>query len=193
MASVKDLLEAVDNFDWDAYNAELRPDFTDVFGNIVQVQGERANTVAGGDGFHNDDPFVQKRLTNYIGDRIEQLDETTKEDVKDLIRNVLDAAEDSTVGELGDKIAELVQEKFDGYADWRADRIARTETAIAYNYGNVFGYRQAGVEKVEVSDGDDDEECAAADGQIWTLEEALAKPLAHPNCERDFSPVLEEE
>jgi hypothetical protein len=50
---------------------------------------------------------------------------------------------------------------------------------------------QAGVTHVEVSDGDDDDDCADADGQVWTLEEALANPIAHPNCVRSFAPADE--
>jgi hypothetical protein len=47
-----------------------------------------------------------------------------------------------------------------------------------------------GVKEVEVLDGDDDEECASANGQIWTLEEASDNPLGHPNCTRAFAPHL---
>ena len=60
---------------------------------------------------------------------------------------------------------------------------------IMGNHGTVVASRQAGVTHVEVSDGDDDEACAHANGQVWTLEEALANPVAHPNCTRSFSPV----
>jgi hypothetical protein len=193
MATVRELLALIDAFDWASYHEDLKGEFAAIFGNIVDLQGQRGADRAGGS-WNNDDAFVQRSLTTYVGDRIVELDKTTKTDVGDLIRGLLESDEGAgTTIELGDAIAEKVQEKFAGYEDWRADRIARTETSVAYNFGNIFGYRQAGVEEVEVSDGDGDEECAAANGQTWTLEEALANPVAHPNCERDFSPNVSKE
>jgi len=189
--TVTEVLALVDKFDWASYNEDLKGEFADIFGNIVVSQGERGAARAGLDVFNAEDPFVQRRLTAYVGDRITQLDETTRDNVSDLIRTMLeDDAGIGSVGELGDRIAENVRERFDGFADYRADRIARSETAIAYNYGNILGYRQAGVEEVVVSDGDGDPECAAADGQVWPLAKALENPIAHPNCERDFSPKV---
>ncbi|MBU7015544.1 MAG: hypothetical protein HXS43_12030, partial [Theionarchaea archaeon] len=47
--------------------------------------------------------------------------------------------------------------------------------------------------QVRVLDGDGCEECIEANGQIWTIEEAMANPLQHPNCLRDFEPHFEEE
>ena len=190
-AAQKKLFRAVDTFDWKKWNAATKRALDKEFRAIVKEQG--AKTAASlSASFNFLDPFVQKELTKYVADRIKELETTTKADVKALIQSQLvDGV--GTTSELGDKIRDAVQEKFAGYEDWRADRIARTETAIAYNNGTVFAARQAGVKKVEVSDGDDDEACAAANGQIWTLEEALAEPVAHPNCTRSFSPVPEGE
>jgi hypothetical protein len=187
--TVAQLLAMVDDFDWDTYNDDLKGDFADILGNIVDIQGARGAALAGNpDVWDAGDPFVQKFMTKYVGERIVQLSDTTKSDVSDLIRSVMADDGAGTANELGDRIMDRVRETFDGYADYRADRIARSETSIAYNFGNIFGFRQAGVETVTVSDGDEDEECAKADGEEWTLEEALADPIAHPNCERDFSP-----
>ena len=44
--------------------------------------------------------------------------------------------------------------------------------------------KQAGFTLVDVFDGDKEEPCASANGAVWTLEEALASPLGHPNCVR---------
>lgn len=186
-----ELLALLDKFDWEAYHETLSTGLGKVFGEIVAIQGARGAKRAGLDAFDVDDPFVKKKLTGYVGDRIVSLDDTTKSDVVTLLRGLLDSGTLDPAS-IGDAVADKVREKFDGYADWRADRIARTETAIAYNTGNTLGYAQAGVEKVRVLDSDDDEECRKANGQIWTLEEALNNPLAHPNCERDFAPILQE-
>jgi hypothetical protein len=179
----------VEGFDWEKYHANVKAELGDAVGLIVETQGARAADEAGGK-FKPSDPFVRSHMTGYVGDRIVQLDDFTKEAVSTLIRNVLDSGEEITPNELGDKIGDLVSEQFDGFADWRADRIARTETAIAYNTGTAFGYKQSGVKEVVIVDGDDDEECRAVDGTTQTLDWFLANPIAHPNCERDGSPVI---
>jgi hypothetical protein len=78
----------------------------------------------------------------------------------------------------------------------RAQTIALTETATAYNATSLLGYRNSGlVEEVEVFDGP---ECGwtehddpdLADGSTRTLDEANDYPIAHPNCQRAFGPVV---
>jgi len=189
--SREELLQLVRTFPWDDWNRRLQDEFDPVYREILTTQGGRAAAAHDAE-FNPNDPRVQSFVDEYVGERIVQLDATTREDVSDLLRREFDAAqteEGATPFELGTRIAEAVQEKFLDYARYRADRIARTETGIAYNHGALFGYAAAGYTQVEVSDGDDDEECAAADGQIWSIEEALANPLEHPNCTRAFDPV----
>jgi len=75
--------------------------------------------------------------------------------------------------------------------DYEYVRIARTETASIQNKAAINRYEINGIKKVLVHDGHDfDAACAAADGQIWTLEYAMNHELEHPNCTRSFSPVL---
>jgi hypothetical protein len=72
----------------------------------------------------------------------------------------------------------------------------RTELGFAYNQGAVQNYAAVGVEKVVVRDGGTGgscEACDAVDGEVWTLEEAAANPLEHPNCTRGFLPYVEDE
>jgi hypothetical protein len=78
----------------------------------------------------------------------------------------------------------------------RAQTIALTETANAYNTSTIAGYEDSGlVEEVEVFDGP---ECGwtehddpdLADGSTRTLDEANDYPIAHPNCQRAFGPVV---
>lgn len=182
-----ELIALVEKFDWEAYHASVEKTLTEAFGEIVAIQGARGAKRAGGS-FDIDDPFVKKQLTGYVGERIVSLDDTSKANVSEMIRSMIEGG--VGVADLGDRIAEKVRERFEGFADWRADRIARSETAIAYNTGNLLGYHQNDVEEVEVIDGDDDEECRAAHGQVWPLEKALAEPIAHPGCVRDFAPVV---
>lgn len=81
-----------------------------------------------------------------------------------------------------------LKELFDGYQDWRLDRISRTETAAAYNLGAIGQYRDAGITMVTVVDGDIDEACAAWNGKYTTLDDAEGAPLGHPNCRRTWIP-----
>lgn len=211
--SLRDRLQSlIDRFDWDGYAKRLQAPFARLYRRVVFDQAERTMRLieerrsrrreAGGApparkaaiAFDRDDPAMRREMTDYVGRRIKELSKTTKTAVSDLIRSILDEEGGTgSTGELGDRILERVRETFAGYEDWRADRIARTETAVAYNHGTVYASRQAGIRRVEVSDGDGDEVCARANGQIWTLEEALANPVAHPNCTRAFSPVFEDD
>jgi SPP1 gp7 family putative phage head morphogenesis protein len=75
------------------------------------------------------------------------------------------------------------------FSEARAEMIARTETALAFNEGKLDSFKEADIDRVYVYDGDFDEECTEANGQIWDLDEAEANPIQHPNCERDFRPL----
>jgi uncharacterized protein with gpF-like domain len=73
----------------------------------------------------------------------------------------------------------------------RSLMIARTETANAYNLSSLAAYRQSGlVTHVNVFDGSEDRPCAEAAGAVWTIEQAHGNPIAHPNCQRAFGPVV---
>lgn len=110
---------------------------------------------------------------------------TTNEDVRRVLTDALREGVDNTA------IRARLDELFDGYQDWRLDRISRTEITAAYNLGAVGQYREAGVQTVLVSDGDVDAPCAAANGATWTLDHAESDPLAHPNCTRTWIPDTE--
>lgn len=79
---------------------------------------------------------------------------------------------------------------FDEATTMRAERIARSETAMIYNAAANAGYEEAGVTHVEVMDGTGDDVCAAAAGSVWTLAYANANPIGHPNCVRAFAPIV---
>lgn len=66
-----------------------------------------------------------------------------------------------------------------------------TQYVSSRNDASAHAFEQGGVSFVDVSDGtDNDEACAAADGQRWSLDEALDNPSEHPNCVRAFVPVF---
>lgn len=188
MLTPEQLNELVEMFDWNAWSAQLRTGLTQLVRDIVLAQGDAAAALVGGT-FDRRDPFVSWTMTNYVGERIVSLEQTTRQDVTDLIRKTIaETQKPGTPFSLGTEIADKIRERFADYRRWRADRIARTETAIAYNYGSVLGWKQSGVTQVRVLDGDCDI-CKLINGQIWTLDEALRRPVEHPNCERSFEPI----
>lgn len=184
VTSADELLELLAQFDWKDWGATLRDGIEPIYRDVVLVSG-----VAVYDSFTLDDPFTSKFMTRYMGERIVQLEAATKDNVSALLRRVFD--ENGGGGspfELGKLVADETRKQVKGYETWRANRIARTESAYAYNHGTVLGGFQAGVEEFNVTDGDKDEPCASANGAVWRYDRCLSNSLAHPNCTRVFSP-----
>ena len=61
---------------------------------------------------------------------------------------------------------------------------------LSYNRATVTGYGEFGVTHLLAYDGDQDEECAARDGQEFSIEEAAAID-DHPNGTLVWSPVVD--
>lgn len=76
------------------------------------------------------------------------------------------------------------------FDEYRAELIARTELADAYNAASIASYEDAGITQLEAIDGDDDEVCAERNGQVFSIEEAL-QIEDHPNGTLDWVPVIE--
>lgn len=120
---------------------------------------------------------------HHAGELIAGIDATTRDEVAAILADAQEAT-DLTVDDVAARMSDL----FAGYAGWRADMIAHTEVALSAAGGAVSGFRDIGVQYVEISDGDDfDEECQAADGATWTVDDYEANPLQHPNCGRSAS------
>ena len=62
----------------------------------------------------------------------------------------------------------------------------------AYNGAAIASYDDAGVSEVQAIDGDGDEECAARDGETFSLEEADSIE-DHPNGTLDWVPIIPDE
>lgn len=73
----------------------------------------------------------------------------------------------------------------------RSKTIARTEIAVAQNTGTAGRYKAAGVTQVIIQDGDDDDLCAPYNGTRQSIDWALDNPIAHPNCTRAYSAVID--
>ncbi|MFI5270020.1 MAG: phage minor head protein, partial [Chloroflexota bacterium] len=134
--------------------------------------------------FDVSNPKVKDTLAK-LTTRVKDIDDTTR----DAIRAAVNTANDE--GWSIQQLAASIKED-PTFNTARATTIARTESATAYNTGSVLAYRESGVvSQVQVMDGDDDEDCAAANGATWDLDEAEANPTEHPNCTRAFSPIVD--
>jgi len=143
--------------------------------------------------FDLQDPAVTAVLKG-AGTRIKEISDTTREAVRELLQYGSEQGWSIDQIVRGDDehpgLRAIVEET---YKD-RARTIARTELGDAQNQATVSRYDEAGVKQVLVLDNgqdDPDEECAALNGTIQTLEWAEAHPLQHPNCTRAFAPIVE--
>lgn len=193
MKTAAQILELIDSFPWDDWQDKLQPDFTQVYKDAAAAIGRKA-AAAHGVTFNVDDPGVSKHMTRYVGERVTQLSETSKSQVKAKIRSALeDADQDSSAQDLADLVTNTVRDTYDDYEQYRSLRIARTESAVVYNNGSVFAGIQSGFDNFDVVDGTDDDECADANGDVWTSDECLEDPIAHPNCVRAFFPHVDDD
>jgi len=88
-----------------------------------------------------------------------------------------------------DKMAKKYSDKLHKY---RAEMIARTETARAQNEGTLKGYKDLGYKKVEWSANINAcTRCDALDGHRFTLEEASGMMPLHPSCRCAWISVIE--
>lgn len=130
--------------------------------------------------------FVRKRT----GDRITGINETTRDDIVRTVRVAVGEA-------VGDGLApsaaaQLIRERVGAMTTWspeRAELISRTELMNAYNDAALSSYSELDVTEVEALDGDDDEECAERNGQVYPIEQAM-DISDHPNGTLDWAPVL---
>jgi len=134
---------------------------------------------------------VVQDLVDYGGERITGINGHTLEAVQASL------AEGTRRGYGLDQIIDGVpDEGYNGikalpeFDDARAETVARTETMLSYNRAALDAYGEFGVERVLAYDGDYDPECAARDGQTFTVEEAMAIE-DHPNGTLDWAPVTD--
>lgn len=144
--------------------------------------------------FRSTDPYAidyaMKRIGELIGTSENPafaLSETTRSMIHDTLVSALEEGAQSIPD-----LADLIQSNY-SFSDWRCENIARTETGTAYNMGTLSRYGDAGISMVEVFDGDEDSECADADGSEWDIEYAAEHPLQHPSCVRAFAAIVDDE
>lgn len=121
--------------------------------------------------------FVRERA----GERITGINLTTRQAIADLVETAIE--DGLSPAELADLIGESTA--FDAA---RADLIARTETMLAYNDSALRTYSDFAVTEVQAIDGDQDEQCAARNGRIFSIDDAYDE-TDHPNGTLDWVPV----
>ena len=114
--------------------------------------------------------------------RVKDINEVTRQGIAKLIAEGID--QELSPADVGDAI-----ERWSGFDEYRAERIATTELAAAYNTTALHEYGDVGIEQVEAIDGDNDPVCAARNGKVFSLAEA-ADILDHPNGTLDWVPIV---
>lgn len=113
--------------------------------------------------------------------RITKINEGTRAGIRKRIQEAIEQG--MSPAEAGKYVRE-----WSGFDEYRAERIARTEMMFSYNAAATRTYRDLGVTHVVADDGDEDEECAARHGQVFTVEEAEGI-IDHPNGTLDWLPI----
>jgi len=125
--------------------------------------------------------LVLPRLLTGIGERIGGINATTRDKIS---KAIIDGIADGLgAADLGRKVQES-----SGFGEYRSELIARTETNRLLNASQLETYKGIGIAEVRAIDGDEDEECAARDGMVVSVQEAELIH-DHPNGTLDWVPL----
>ncbi len=114
-------------------------------------------------------------VEEHTGGLVASVEFTTREELTDfLAQQMADGITDPK------ELASAVKRQFADYPEWKADRLARTETREAFNASVLQTARANGVKQVRAVDGHGDPECKDRDGKLFDLDAAL-KEKEHPN------------
>lgn len=134
-------------------------------------------------------PGALSRVLERGATRVQAINERTRVALQKIIADGV--TEGLPPGAIADLIeAGVLDNGMPIFDEYRAELIARTEVNEAYRDGELGSYVEVGVEMVEAVDGDQDDMCAARDGQTFSLDDADAEE-EHPNGTLDWLPVIE--
>ena len=128
---------------------------------------------------------VARRVLTRGAGRVVGINATTRDRIREAVSEAVQSA--PTIDDVIRAVEDL-----DIFNELRAETIARTEAMFAHNAATLGSYQDLDVTHVEAIDGDEDEECAARNGQTFTIEEAEGIE-DHPNGTLDWVPVIPEE
>jgi HK97 family phage portal protein len=161
--------------------AEWRPHYTALIQGMWPILNEQLSLDVD---FQLDDPAVTLAL-EAAGERIGGINAATREALAKALQEGAEAGEG--IGQLAARVRQVVEESYKG----RAETISRTELALAAQQATVGRYKAAGITKVRVFDGDEDEACAGVNGSTQSLDWAESNPISHPRCTRAFAAIVE--
>lgn len=133
-------------------------------------------------------------IKEYVAKEIKFVDDYTRGAIRDMVY----AGTENRLG--SDAIASQILQTFDEFSAYRAERIARTETASSYSQGTLFGYKESGLVKQvywkTAGDGKVSDLCRAneAQGPIKigsVFSSGNQTPPSHPNCRCVLIPVVD--
>lgn len=111
---------------------------------------------------------------------VQGVENTVRKELRTFLSNEI--KEGYSNAEIGDHI----RAHFSQFPDWKADRLARTETMFAYNFATLIAADSVGITRVQAIDaqqGPTDEECERRNGKIFSIPDALqATASEHPNA-----------
>lgn len=87
--------------------------------------------------------FLKHWMDNYVGDRIEDLEETTRARIVKAIQDWSEEQREEGTSEV--PLHEMIQDTFDGMSEGRAKTIAHTEIGTASNYATLQAARSTGL------------------------------------------------
>jgi len=134
------------------------------------------------------------RIYPLLAQRVKGINDTTREKIADVIKKGIEQGKDFETIWQGSEEFKGIKQVFEEASDYRAKIIARTEISNAYNTALITTYREGGIKKVRVIDGQlptSCEPCIERNGLIVTIEEASVME-EHPNGTLAFDPIFEE-
>lgn len=153
---------------------------------IIEKMVKRAARLAGRRGEVERDAY-EDYLNRQIGRLVKSIEKTTKQTLQaHLVNEIME-------GKGSNEIALGIREHFDDFPDWRADRIARSETRDAFNAGTLIAAADQKLRYVRAKDaqkGPTDELCEERDGKLYTIREAWSENRkVHPNDTLEWEPL----
>ena len=120
-----------------------------------------------------------KWIADHLADFAASVADTTRAEIRDFIARQMEEQPGITQEDLAQK----VREHFVEFPDWKADRLARTETANVYRAATLLAAQAAEINRVQAIDaqyGPTDDDCEQRDGQIFDVDAAW-NVTEHPN------------
>jgi hypothetical protein len=165
--------------------AEFAKEVEEIFLQLFNLGGVQVSAL--GIAFNVPDEAAKQWARNRAADLVTQIEATTRERLRTIIADAV-AGEGGPAG-----LRKQIIEDF-AFSSKRAQLIARTEMAFAFNSGQTEALKSSDVSAVEVLDGlnsDSDGPCLAVDRMIISVGLASEHLIQHPNCVRSFAPVVD--